>query len=125
MGQNYFKPFDERNRNTMITRNERKIDVYENAGAYMRLFKTVGTKAVVAISPVLHAKDTDRLLKALNTIDGICSKADSNMFSDHINLGNEYVDVFYGDLASEQRNDVDEKIITMAKERAVELFKRK
>lgn len=109
----------------MITRNEREIDVYENAGAYMRLLKTVGTKAVVAISPVLHAKDTDKFLKALNSIDEICSKADSNMFSDHINLGNEYVDVFYGDLASEPRNDVDEKIITMAKESADELFKRK
>lgn len=109
----------------MITRNEREIDVYENTGAYMRLLKTVGTKAVVAISPVLHAKDTDKFLKALNSIDEICSKADSNMFSDHINLGNEYVDVFYGDLASEPRNDVDEKIITMAKESADELFKRK
>ncbi|HEK9982050.1 TPA: hypothetical protein TUU08_000153 [Streptococcus equi subsp. zooepidemicus] len=109
----------------MIARNERKIDVYENAGAYMRLLKTVGTKVVVAISPVLHAKDTDRLLNAFKVIDEICSKADSNMFYDHINLGNEYVDVFYGDLASEPRNDVDEKIITMAKERAVELFKRK
>ena len=109
----------------MITINERKIEVYENAGAYMRLLKTVGTKAVVAISPVLHAKDTGRLLKALNTIDEICSKADSNMFSDYPNLGNKYVDVFYGNLASETRNDIDEKIKAMAKERVDELFKRK
>lgn len=109
----------------MITRKERKIEVYENAGAYMRLLKTVGTKAAARISPVLHAKDTDKFLKALNIIDEICSKADANMFSDHINLGHEYVDVFYGDLAVEPRNDVDEKIIAMAKEKADELFKRK
>lgn len=109
----------------MIARNERKIDVYENAGAYMRLLKTVGTKAVVAISPVLHAKDTDKFLKALNTIDVICSKADSNMFSDYPDLDNEYIDIFYGDLSSDPKNGVDEKIITMAKERTVELFKRK
>ena len=47
------------------------------------------------------------------------------MFSDYPNLGNKYVDVFYGNLASETRNDIDEKIKVMAKERADELFKRK
>lgn len=109
----------------MITRNKRKIEIYENAGAYMRLLKTVGTKAVVSISPLLHAKDTDKLLKALKTIDEICSKADSNMFSDYPSLGHEYVDVFYGDFDLTPRNDIDEKIRSMAKERADELFKRK
>lgn len=108
----------------MIAKKDRNIDVYKNAGAYMRLLKTAGTKALIEISKVLYAKDTDRLIKALNTIDEICSRAEYNMFRDYPDLSNEYIDVFYGDVSDIPRNDVDEEIINLAREKADELFKR-
>ena len=108
----------------MIAKNDRNIDAYKNAGAYMRLLKTAGTKALIEISKVLYAKDTDRLIKALNTIDEICSRAEDNMFRDYPDLSNEYIDVFYGDVSDIPRNDVDEEIINLAREKANELFKR-
>ena len=95
----------------MISRKERTLDVYENAGAWMRLLKTVGTETMTAISPVLSAKDTDRMLKALDTISLVCSDAEENMFRDHPHVSNEYIDVFYGNVSDEPRNKVDAGIL--------------
>lgn len=108
----------------MITRNKRTIDVYENAGAYMRLLKTVGTKAMTAISPLLYAKDSDKFVAVLNWFALISSRLEDKMLSDHPNLDNKYLDVFYGNLSDNPRNQIDEKMITMAKEKVDELFKR-
>lgn len=44
------------------------------------------------------------------------------MFRDYPQLSNEYIDVFYGNVESEPRNDVDKKVIEMAREAADGLF---
>ena len=47
------------------------------------------------------------------------------MFKDYPDLSKDYIDVFYGDVANEPRNEVDKKIIEMAKEVSDGLFTRK
>lgn len=108
----------------MIARKQRTMEIYENTGALMRLLKTIGTKAIVEVSPVLLAKDSDKMIKALNMVDEICSKAEESMFSDYPDLTDKYIDVFYGALNYEPRNEVDERIIQKARTASDELFKR-
>ena len=107
----------------MLAKKNRTIDEYKKAGAEMRLFKNLGTKLAVDISKVLSAQDTDKLLRALNRIDEVCSRAEDNMFSDFPELGNEYIDVFYGNVSDEPRNHLDGEIINLAKQVSDELFK--
>ena len=106
----------------MIQKNRRIVDTYMKVGAKMRLFKTLGTKMTVEISRVLSASDTKKLMRALDKVDEICSRAEDNMFRDHPDLSDEYLDVFYGSTEMEPRNDVDRKVIELARETADELF---
>ena len=92
-------------------------------GAKMRLFKTLGTKMTVEISRVLSASDTKKLMRALDKVDEICSRVEDNMFRDHPDLSDDYLDVFYGSTEMEPRNDVDRKVIELAREAADGLFK--
>ena len=108
----------------MIQKNRRTVDTYMKVGAKMRLFKMLGTRTAVEISQVLSATDTQKLMRALDKVDEICSKAEDNMFRDHPDLSDEYLDVFYGSTEMEPRNDVDRKVIAMAREAADGLFKR-
>ena len=94
----------------MIQRKDRTLDAYEDAGAVLRLLKTLGTKAAVEVSPILHAADTDKLLRALDKVDEICSRAEENMFRDYPQLPSQYIDVFYGAANGQPLNEVDEKI---------------
>lgn len=106
----------------MIRKNNRTLEMYKNAGAKMRLFKELGTKLMVDLSPLLSAKDNDKLHKIMNEVSGICSHAEDNMFSDFPELSNEYIDVFYGTTSMQPRNDVDKEIINLAKTLPDELF---
>ena len=106
----------------MLQKKRRTVDTYMKAGAKMRLFKTLGTRMVVDISRVLSASDTQKLMRALDKVDEICSKAEDNMFRDHPELPNMYIDVFYGNIGDEPRNDVDREVITLAREAADGLF---
>ena len=47
------------------------------------------------------------------------------MFRDHPEVSNEYLDVFYGDMGFEPRNEVDRDVIEIARNIANELFERK
>lgn len=106
----------------MLKRTDRTVEKYMKAGAKMRLYKTLGVRLAVDISAVLSAQDQDKLQRAMSKIDEICSKAEDNMFHDHPELSNHYIDVFYGSTDNDPRNDVDHKILTMAREAADELF---
>lgn len=106
----------------MLAKKERTLDEYKRIGGEMRLFKSLGTKLVVDISKVVSATDCDSLMKALNRIDTICSKAEDNMFHDHPELGAEYTSVFYGTVNGEPRNAVDEEMIERARQAADGLF---
>lgn len=108
----------------MLSKKERTIDEYKQAGAEMRLFKELSAKFMVDLSKVLSAPDTDKLYRALRRIDEVCSRAEDNMFHDYPKLGNEYLSVFYGSTSNEPRNAVDEEVITTAKKMAGGLFER-
>ena len=95
------------------------------AGAEMRLYKALGTKLAVDISLLIPAADTDKLLRARRKIDEVCSAAEDNMFKDHPRVSIEYLDVFYGVTYEKPRNEVDRKVIEMAREAADGLFKGK
>lgn len=106
----------------MVSKKERTMEKYMKAGAEMRLCKNLGAKMITAIGYVLSAADRDKLMRAMNRIDEVCSKAEDNMFCDYPNISNEYTDVFYGNVEDTPRNGVDKKIIEMAREAADELF---
>ena len=101
---------------------QRTMEVYEQAGAEMRLYKSLGARLATHISQVLSSTDTDKLLRIMGKISEICSKAEDNMFNDHPQLSNEYIDVFYGDTKNEPRNEVDKRIVQLAREAADDLF---
>lgn len=109
---------------TMIHKKERTIDLYKEAGAEMRLFRILGDILAIRISRVLSASDSDKFMRALQRIDEVRSRAEDNMFHDHPDLSNEYLDVFYGNFSEKPRNTVDEEIRALAKEKTDELFKR-
>ena len=106
----------------MLNKKERTMEVYVEAGAYARLLSDIGTKAAVALSRILPAKETDRLLSVLRKIDEAKSKADDQLFRDFPNIGRAGTDVFYGALRLEPDNELDEKVISAARQKAKELF---
>lgn len=109
----------------MLRRTERTVEKYMKAGAMMRLYKNLGTRLYVEISGVLSAAEQDKMRRALNKIDEVCSKAEDNMFRDHPRLSDQYIDVFYGNVGDDPRNEVDRKVLGLAREVADGLFKRK
>ena len=109
----------------MLRRTERTVEKYMKAGAMMRLYKNLGTRLYVEISGVLSAAEQDKMRRALNKIDEVCSKAEDNMFRDHPGLSAQYIDVFYGNVGDDPRNEVDRKVLGLAREVADGLFKRK
>ena len=106
----------------MYNKNERTMEVYVEAGAYARLLSDIGTKAAVAMSKILPAKETDRFVNLLYRFDEVKCKADDQLFTDFPKIGNEGTDVFYGMLSTEPRNELDAEIISAAKAKAAELF---
>ena len=106
----------------MLNKNKRTMEVYVEAGAYARLMTDIGVKAAVAMSKVLPAKESDRLVVLLNRIGEIKCKADDQLFRDYPDLGNEGTDVFYGTLRDGPRNKLDEEVIRKANSLIVELM---
>ena len=86
------------------------------------LLSDIGAKAVVSISKILPAKDSDRLVVLLNKIEEIICKADDQLFRDFPGIGNKGADVFYGTLSAQPRNELDEKVVQMAQQKTTELF---
>ena len=107
----------------MKNKKERTLELYKKTGAEIRLVKTLSKKMASDVSLVLSASDKDKLGKALSIIDDISSKAEDNMFRYYPELGDEYINVFYGSLNSEPKNKIDAEIIKRAQAVAYELFK--
>ena len=102
----------------MMIKNNQALDVYMQAGALMRLYKTIGAELYTAVGKVISAADRKKLLRALHGIDTVCSNAEDNMFRDHPHLSDQYTNVFYGSTELEPRNDVDKTVLAIAKETA-------
>ena len=106
----------------MLPKNKRTLEVYKTAGAEMRLYKTLGAKLMTDISRVLSAADQDILMRAMNKIDIVCSRAEENMFRDWPDLSAEHIDVFYGAVCCDPKNDVDAEMVQRARKAADDLF---
>ena len=109
----------------MLVKSNRTIDEYKRAGAAIRLLRSVAGKALVDVSGVISSRDQDLLERAINIIEDICSHAEDKMFADFPRLPNDFIDVFYGEVDDEPRNEVDREQIELARKVADELFKRK
>ena len=106
----------------MLLKKRRTLELYKSAGAKMRLYKSLGAKLVTEISCVLSATDTEKLMRAMDKIDEVCSRAEDNMFNDHPEISDEYVDVFYGAVSDEPRNDLDAEMVQRARKAADDVF---
>ena len=101
----------------MLYKKERTMDVYATAGAYARLFKLVGHKMIHAMGPVISMKDLDKLIDLVQYRFGqIVSRADSQLFQDHPELGHEGTHVFYGDPTLPARDELDAKVCKQIEE---------
>lgn len=95
------------------------------AGAEMRLLKSLSARLITDTGSILLKTQQDKLMRAMDKVRQLCSLAEEHMFKDYPDLSKDYIDVFYGDVANEPRNEVDKKIIEIAKEVSDGLFKRK
>ena len=109
----------------MLVKSNRTIDEYKRAGAAIRLLRSVAGKALVDVSGVISSRDQDVLERAINMIEDICSHAEDKMFADFPRLPNDFIDVFYGEVDDEPRNEVDRGQMELARKVADELFERK
>lgn len=91
----------------------------------MRLLKSLSARLITDTGSILLKTQQDKLMIAMDKVSQLCSVAEENMFKDYPDLGKDYIDVFYGDVSDEPRNEVDKKIIEMAKEVSDGLFTRK
>ena len=109
----------------MMAKKNRTIEVYRRAGAGMRLLKTVVGQVLMDISGVISSVDQDRFSRAIGLIQQVGSHAEDNMFHDFPELPNDFIDVFYGEVDDEPRNEVDRGQMELARKVADELFERK
>ena len=109
----------------MLNKNERTMETYMEAGAWARLLTEVGAKAVVSLSMVLPARESDKLVRLLNSFDEIKCKADEQLFTDFPDLHHEGTKVFYGNLGDEPASELDEEVIRTAKAHAIKLFEKR
>lgn len=91
----------------------------------MRLLKSLSARLITDTGSILLKTQQDKLMRAMDKVSQLCSVAEENMFKDYPDLSKDYIDVFYGDVSDEPRNEVDKKIIEMAKEVSDGLFTRK
>ena len=98
----------------MLRKKERTMEIYMKSGAMMRLYKMLGAKLLTEIGAVLSAADQDKMMRAMNKIDEVCSNAEDNMFRDHPDLSDQHIDVFYGCTNDRPRNEVDREVLKLA-----------
>ena len=108
---------------TMQSRKDRTVERYMRAGAALRLFKTVYGEVITTLSEVMPKKDLEKIVRAMDKVNQVCSDTEDRMFLEHPDLSNEYIDVFYGDVRNDTRNEVDWKVVQMAHELSESLFK--
>ena len=106
----------------MANKKNRTLEQYKQIGAEMRLIKELGARLWVDASQILSAFEPDKLRRAFDKINEVCSRADSHLFQDHPEVDNTYVDVFYSNLSSEPRNETDAGMIALAHSVADDLF---
>ena len=98
------------------------METYVEAGAWARLLTEIGGEATVAMSKVLPASESDKLVRLLNKFSEIKCKADDQLFRDFPSVGHDGTAVFYGSLTAETRSKLDEEVIRTAAEKVMSIF---
>ncbi len=109
----------------MLRKEERTVDRYMKAGASVRLARAVIARMVEDIGGLVPAFEQERMMRTINRLEDVFSKAEDNMFRDHPRLSNEYLDVFYGSIGLAPRSDVDSIVMELAREEIDGLLTRK
>lgn len=108
---------------TMQSRKDRTVEKYMRAGAAIRLFKSASSEVIATLSEVMPKQDYRKIMLTMDRVNQVCSDTEDRMFLEHPDLSNEYIDVFYGDVRNDTRNEVDWKVVQMAHELSESLFK--
>ena len=106
----------------MQTKANRTIEAYKIAGADFRLYKDLGDRLLEDAGKLLTKKEQESLVKAMKQIRQICCACEDRMLSDHPDLPEDYATVFFGSLKQDARNEVDSRVIELAKKQAETLF---
>lgn len=106
----------------MFSKKERTLEKYMEIGAQMRLCKCATVKALEALGGVLPKNDCKNIVKAMDLLSQVASKAEDRMFMDHPDVSDEYLNAFYGTLQGEPNSEVDQKVRELAKEYAEKIF---
>lgn len=106
----------------ILPKKKRTLEVYKRAGAKVRLWKEVNARTVCALGGVLKSDEIAKVFRALSLLNEACSEAESRMFQDHPDIGDEYVNVFYGGLTGDPASALDAEIRRMARDFADGLF---
>ena len=97
-------------------KSERTLDLYKEVGAQTRLCKDVLVRMVVGLGKVLKANELHKLTKAIDLLQEASSTAENRMYSDHPEIGHDYINVFYGTLGQDCGNPVDTEVRLKAEE---------
>ena len=93
-----------------MIKDKRTMEQYMKAGADARLLKEVMNRFISDASPLMYAKEIDKLIAIKGKLDIVISTLDTRLFEDFPETGHEGVDVFYGALNCNQQSDMDESI---------------
>lgn len=99
----------------MTNKSEKSLDNYKLVGAEMRLLKEVIVRTYVDAYTLLPASERNKLYRAMSTINEICSRTEDRMYMAYPDIGHDYVDVFYGDLQTKPRTEVDAEVMKLAR----------
>lgn len=98
----------------MESKKNRTLELYLEAGAWLRLAKAVLSRADVALSKVMPDSKTYRMHTARRILDELSSNCEDRMFFEHDVIGNEFTQVFYG-APNVERGDIDKEQIERMK----------
>ena len=108
----------------MFSRKERTLEAYVEAGAYMRLLRELMSEAIMAVSKVLPAHETDKLINLEKKIDVFRSIAEDQMFKDFrgspLYFG-RLESVFYDNIDNDTKEVIKKEIARMVETKIREL----
>ena len=87
---------DSNSSGTRLPKSKRTIKAYVQAGAEMRIFKTILSKLYVDATKLLPTSKSKRIGTAVNIINAVCAEVESNMVKDFPHISQSYATKFYG-----------------------------
>lgn len=100
----------------MFSKKRRTMDVYKRIGSELRSCREILVLTVCALGGVLKADEWKKVERAITLLNEACDAAESRMFRDHPDIGNEYFAVFHGSLSGSPNSAIDEEIRGLAKD---------